>query len=196
MKIVALAAFAAFLIAPAARAAETITYTYDANGRLVVVSHSGTVNNGQKHSICYDTADNRTQYKSDSTGAGVTCPNGNPPPPPVLPTIIIGDGGNLEGSQVGFLVSLSNTYPSSVSVNYATATGTAAANDFVAVSGTLTFAAGEMHKTINVSANADSRTEFDETFYVNLSSPTGGATIADSQGLGTIYDNSGGGGNN
>lgn len=186
---------AACLAVSAAKAAETITYSYDAQGRLVVVSHSGTINNGQKHSICYDTADNRTQYKSDSAGAGVTCPNGNPPPPPILPTITISDGANLEGTQIGFAVSLSNSYPSSISVNYTTATGTAAANDFTATSGTLTFAAGETQKSVNVFAVTDNRLEFDEIFYVNLSNPTGGATIVDGQGAGTIYDINGGGNN-
>jgi len=33
------------LLGAAAYAAETITYTYDARGRLVQVNHSGTVNN-------------------------------------------------------------------------------------------------------------------------------------------------------
>jgi hypothetical protein len=33
------------LLGAAAYAAETITYTYDARGRLIKVSHSGTVNN-------------------------------------------------------------------------------------------------------------------------------------------------------
>src|SRR5207248_6063337 len=40
-----LIASAALAVAPAA-AQETVTYSYDARGRLVGVSHSGTVNNG------------------------------------------------------------------------------------------------------------------------------------------------------
>lgn len=48
------------LMPAAASATETITYGYDAIGRLVVVSHSGDVNAGQQTSYSYDLADNRT----------------------------------------------------------------------------------------------------------------------------------------
>jgi hypothetical protein len=44
----------------AAYAAETITYTYDARGRLIRVAHSGTVNNNVATNYVYDDADNRT----------------------------------------------------------------------------------------------------------------------------------------
>jgi YD repeat-containing protein len=48
------------LLATAALATETITYKYDARGRLVQVSHSGTVNNGKTSTYTHDKADNRT----------------------------------------------------------------------------------------------------------------------------------------
>lgn len=44
-------------------AAETITYSYDAKGRLVKVEHSGTVNNGVKAEYTHDKADNRQNLK-------------------------------------------------------------------------------------------------------------------------------------
>ena len=43
----------------AAYASETITYQYDARGRLVQVSHTGTVNNNVVTNYTYDKADNR-----------------------------------------------------------------------------------------------------------------------------------------
>lgn len=56
--------------APAA-ANETITYTYDAKGRLVAVVHSGTVNNGVQATYTYDPADNRTNVTvTGATGSG------------------------------------------------------------------------------------------------------------------------------
>jgi YD repeat-containing protein len=58
--------------AAAAVASETITYSYDARGRLVQVKHSGTVNNNVSANYQYDKADNRTNVN-------VTSPN--PPPP-------------------------------------------------------------------------------------------------------------------
>jgi YD repeat-containing protein len=51
---------AAALLSIAAEAAETITYTYDARGRLVQVTHSGSVNNGVTTTYSYDHANDRT----------------------------------------------------------------------------------------------------------------------------------------
>lgn len=50
-----------------AAAAETVTYTYDAQGRLVRVDRSGTVNDNVDDQYTYDDADNRT--KKQVTGA-------------------------------------------------------------------------------------------------------------------------------
>ena len=51
----------------AAYAAETITYSYDARGRLIQVAHSGTVNNGVLTNYSHDKANNRTN--KTTTGA-------------------------------------------------------------------------------------------------------------------------------
>ena len=66
-----LATAIAGLAAAAALATETITYTYDARGRLFKVERTGTVNNNVKAEYKYDKADNRTNVN-------VTSPN--PPP--------------------------------------------------------------------------------------------------------------------
>jgi hypothetical protein len=54
-------------------AAETVTYTYDARGRLIKVVHSGTVNNNNQ--VCYklDKAGNRINVKA-TVGSKPTCP--------------------------------------------------------------------------------------------------------------------------
>ncbi|MBW4331656.1 hypothetical protein KY084_12325 [Stakelama sp. CBK3Z-3] len=44
-------------------AAETVTYTYDARGRLVKVEHSGAVNNNVKTEYSHDKADHRANVK-------------------------------------------------------------------------------------------------------------------------------------
>jgi hypothetical protein len=56
-------ALAAALSSPAS-ANETITYTYDARGRLVKVEHTGTVNHNLKKEYTHDDADNRTNVKT------------------------------------------------------------------------------------------------------------------------------------
>lgn len=55
------------LLGVAAYASETITYTYDGRGRLITVTHSGTVNNNLVTNYSYDKADNRNQVTT--TGA-------------------------------------------------------------------------------------------------------------------------------
>lgn len=60
-------AFAVSLHAFPAQATETITYTYDARGRLVKVERAGTVNNNVKTEYEHDKADNRKRVKT--TGA-------------------------------------------------------------------------------------------------------------------------------
>ena len=54
-----LAALLMALAPLAAHAAETITYTYDAKGRLVKVARSGSVNNGVQTIYGHDKANNR-----------------------------------------------------------------------------------------------------------------------------------------
>ena len=55
---------AAGLLATSASATETVTYTYDAKGRLVKVERSGTVNNQAKTEYEHDKADNRKRVKT------------------------------------------------------------------------------------------------------------------------------------
>src|SRR5262249_10505275 len=73
-------------------------------------------------------------------------------------------------------------------VAYATADGRGAAvGDYQATSATLTIPAGQTTGTITVLVNGDRLVEPNETFVVNLSSPTN-ATIAAGQGVGAIVD--------
>ena len=58
----------------------------------------------------------------------------------------------------------------------------------MATSGTLSFANGVNLQTVSVTINGETSVEQNETFFVNLSAPTNGATIIDSQGVGTITD--------
>jgi hypothetical protein len=89
-------------------------------------------------------------------------------------------------TELVFTVSLSGSSTSAVSVNYATANGSAVAGvDYASTSGTLNFAAGETSKTITVRIYGDLPET--RTFYVRLSNPVN-ATIADGEGAGTIEE--------
>ncbi|PYS63737.1 MAG: hypothetical protein DMF74_09040 [Acidobacteria bacterium] len=78
------------------------------------------------------------------------------------------------------------------SVDYATSDGTATAgSDYTATSGTLTFAAGELSKTISIPIIDDNLYEGTaETFNLTISNPTGGAILSSpSVATITINDN-------
>ncbi|HJU44254.1 MAG TPA: Calx-beta domain-containing protein, partial [Vicinamibacterales bacterium] len=107
------------------------------------------------------------------------------------PTITINDVSTLEGNagttNAVFTVSLSNASAQPVTVNFATADGTAtlADSDYQSASGTVTFAPGQTSQTVTVLINGDTTFEVDETYSVNLSGATN-ATISDGVGIGTI----------
>jgi len=91
-------------------------------------------------------------------------------------------------------VSLSTPVAAPVTVDFATADGTAAAGtDYTAVDGTLTFAPGVTEQVVRVPIQGDDAFEPDETFFVNLSNPVNDV-IADGQGQGTIGNDDGEGG--
>ena len=106
------------------------------------------------------------------------------------PTLTINDViVNEAAGTATFTVTLSAASGQSVTVNYGTSNGTASAgSDYTAASGTLTFAPGVTSQTITVPITNDTLDEPNETFYVNLSTPTN-AVIGDALGVGTIVDN-------
>ncbi|HMR63279.1 MAG TPA: choice-of-anchor D domain-containing protein [Anaerolineae bacterium] len=120
----------------------------------------------------------------DSQGLGTI--NDDDPPP----TLAISDAGLVEGD-IGsktavFTVTLTGATSQVVTVNYATANGSATVpSDYAATSGSLTFPVGTVARTINVTINSDILAEPDEDFLVNLSGATN-AVIADGQGRGLI----------
>ena len=92
------------------------------------------------------------------------------------------------GAAVEFTVRLNRAASAAVTVDYATADGTAAAGeDYTATSGTLTFAPGETSKTVSVPILDDAHDEGEETFRLKLSNAAG-AVIADGEAVGTIVN--------
>jgi uncharacterized repeat protein (TIGR01451 family) len=122
----------------------------------------------------------------DGQGQGTI--NDNDP----TPSIFINDESVTEGDSgtktLVFTVSLAGASGQPVTVDYATADGTATAgSDYQSATGTLTFNSGETTKTISVTINGDMVDEPNETFFVNLSNVTN-ATFLDPQAQGTIQN--------
>jgi hypothetical protein len=96
--------------------------------------------------------------------------------------------GNSGATSMIFTVTLSHAATGPVTVQYATASGTATSgSDYQAASGTITFAPGETSKTIAVAVLGDQLFESNETFALHLSNPSG-VTITDQTGIGTILN--------
>jgi Ca2+-binding RTX toxin-like protein len=95
-----------------------------------------------------------------------------------------------DGSKVETFTATRTGGSAAFDVNFATADGTAtsADHDYDAKSGSLHFDAGVNTQTISVTVNGDTKVEGNETFNVNLSDATSGATISHAQGVGTIVN--------
>ena len=105
--------------------------------------------------------------------------------------VAIGDASKKEGNSgttsFVFTVSLSGSPLSTVTVDWATAAGSASpVLDYAPANGTLSFPVGVTTKTVTISVVGDLAREANETFYLNLSNPSANAYLGDAQGLGTI----------
>lgn len=108
------------------------------------------------------------------------------------PALLIDDVSISEGNMTNtltFTVTLSKASGQTISVNYATADGIArSTSDYVAKSGTLTFAPGSaLTQTVSVTVNGDSMVEGDETLYVILSGAVN-ASVGRGRAAGTIIN--------
>jgi hypothetical protein len=120
----------------------------------------------------------------DAQGIGTIYDNEGPP------SFVVTDVAGPEASgTLSFSVFLTNANGSPVSIDYATADGTAiAGSDYTATSGTLTFNPGQTSKPVPVTITDNALAEDDETFTLNLLNATGGIAIAEPTGTATIQN--------
>lgn len=135
----------------------------------------------------------------DATGTGKIIDADGPPdngPPPVgsVPELRINNVQVTETASgttfAEFTVTLSSAATQEVTVDFATADGSAKSpDDYEARTGTLTFAVGQTQQKIRITINSDNAREDNETFTVRLSNANPASTvIAVAQGTGTIQD--------
>jgi hypothetical protein len=165
----------------------TLTFTPGQMRKLIPVSVSGdtTSEPDETFTVTLFSPTNATLETAQATGTITTDDIA-----PATPSVSIAGASLAEGNSgtanAGFTVTLSAASASTVSVQYATANGTATAgSDYTTTSGTLTFAPGQTSKPIPVPVIGDTTVEADETFTVTLSSPTN-ATLGTAQATGTI----------
>ena len=114
-------------------------------------------------------------------------------PAAALSSLSVGDAaatesGNGTDTFLTFTVTLEPESSETVTVEYATADGTATAgDDYTAASGTLTFEPGDTQNTVRVTVLDDSVEDGGETLTLTLSSPAN-ATLGDAAATATILD--------
>ncbi len=180
-------------------------------GSTDYVSQSGTISFAPAQTtqtitilVCGDTAfePNETFFVNLTNPVGATIADaqglGTIVNDDAAPTLSINDvsqnEGNVGPTPFTFTVTRSGSTASTSLVNYQTANNTAtggaacaAGVDYVSQNGTLVFAPTVTSQTITILVCADTTFEPNETFFVNLFAAVG-ATIADSQGVGTIVN--------
>jgi hypothetical protein len=111
------------------------------------------------------------------------------------PLIYISDVTKAEGrrnqtTKFTFTVTLSIAYDQPVTMSFRTVDGTAKTsdNDYVAKSGTITFAPGETTKTITITVKGDNKREANESFYLDLTGLSSNGLFTKSRGVGTIVN--------
>lgn len=165
----------------------TVTFVPGATSMTITVPVSGDVVDeaNEKFAVDLSGATNATVAVTRGTG---TIINDDSP----LPGISINDVAVTEGNSgskvMTFTVALSQTTTATVTVDFTTMDGTAeAGSDYVARTGTVTFAPGTLMQPVEITINADTLDEANETFLVLLSNAVNGS-ITDGEGQGTISD--------
>jgi hypothetical protein len=111
------------------------------------------------------------------------------------PRISISDVAGYEGRRgqttlFTFTVTLSAAYDQPVTMSFRTGDGTARTrdNDYVARTGTLTFAQGVAMKTITIEVFGDGKKEATQTFYLDLFGISSNSLLTRNRSLGTILN--------
>ena len=148
------------------------------------VSTNANISPGASRSFGFNSLDPFTTGATNFTFNGLV-PAGN------IPALSINDTTANEGHTNAdrlFTVTLSSAASAPVTVDWATEDATAlAGQDYSAASGSLTFAPGELAKSIAIPILGDSVEEPDETFRVVLANASG-APLTRATGLGTLIN--------
>jgi predicted extracellular nuclease len=130
---------------------------------------------------------------SDDTGIG-TITNDDAAPNPG--SVSVADVSIVEGNAGTSILTFTLTRTGGAAafdVNYATSNGgdpthaaATAVSDYLAASGTVSFANGQNTATVSVTINGDVTPELSEEFTLTLSGATNGATLSDATAIGTI----------
>ena len=164
----------------------TLNYPAGQTTRTVTVLAKGDVLDEADETLNLDLASPSNASLTDARGVATITDN-DPTPSLSVADVTVTEG-NAGTQNAAFTVTLSAASGRTVTVDYATADGSAIEpDDYSDTSGMLTFTPGQTEKTVNVPVVGEFATELAETYTLNLSSASN-ASIADAVGIGTITD--------
>jgi hypothetical protein len=171
-----------------APAASTVTFAPGQITAAVTVAVNGDTADEADETLLLGLTGASNAVLADAQGQGTIRNDDDPPPDASITDVTVTEGTSLTRTAATFTVTLAAPVVVPVTIDFATANGTAVASgDYSARTGRLTFPAGTVSMPLTVSVVGDTRDEMDEQFFVSLTAASG-AVIADGQGIGTILD--------
>lgn len=172
--------------------ASSVTFAVGEMSKTVSVATLADAANtdGRVFNITISSADTNAAVVDTATASATIVGSSQPAPLPVISisNVTITEPASAQTEAV-FTVTLDRASTSDVRMNFTTADGTAVAGqDYVATAGLLTIPAGQTSATIHVTILADTVTEPQESFVVNLTNADGAVFSNDNQGLAVIND--------
>lgn len=168
-------------------ASGTLTFAPGETSKTITVRVNGDRLAEPDETFVVNLSNSTNSYVADGQGVGTITDD--------EPRISINDVAKAEGRKgrttlFTFTVTLSAAYDQPVTMSFATTDGSARAysGDYVAQSGTLTFAPGQTTKTITIAVKGDGKREYDEYFYVDLSGNSSNSLLTKSYGVGDILN--------
>lgn len=167
-------------------ATNTLTFTPGATEEIISIAINGDTTDEDDETFLVTLSSPSNATLSNATAQG-TITNDD-----TAPSLNIADGsvteGNIGATTATFTVTLSAASGKTVGVDFDTVDDTAVSpSDYTASSSSLTFAPGDIQKSIAITVNGDLTDEDAETFFVNLSNLSN-ASFSDNQAVGTIND--------
>ena len=168
-------------------ASGTLTFAAGETSKTVTVNVTGDVSDEPNEAFTLNLSSPTNVTLADASGTATIADDDGPPSLSVEDVSVTEpDTGSVTAAVKVQLLPASGL---AVTVDFTTANGTAnAGSDYTTTSGTLSFAAGETEKLVNVPVTGDAVDEADETFTVTLSNPAN-AVVGDAAGTVTILDN-------
>lgn len=168
----------------------TVSFADGETSRTVTVSVAGDTSFESNETFLVNLTNAVGATISDAQGQGTITNDDTAPSSTLSINDVTMTEGNSGVTNMVFTVTRTGSTSGAVGVDWVIDFGANSAShqdmSTAALSGTISFADGQSTATITVPIDGDTTVEPNETFIVGLTNPTGGATISDATGTGTI----------